>query len=101
MEKEPYRFYIKVRTLLGTPATEIHEDLTTVFGAQSISYSTVQKWSKFFRDGNIEIEDQPRPGRPVTKTTKELVRRLIQEDPHSTYDDIELETEFSSGTINR
>jgi len=58
MEKEPY---IKVRTLLGTPATEIHEDLTTVFGAQSISYSTVQKWSKFFRDGNIEIEDQPDP----------------------------------------
>ena len=104
MEKEPYRFYIKTRTLLGIRATDIHQELTTVYGAQALCYSTVQKWSKFFREGNMQIEDEPRSGRPVTKATQEnidLVRRLIEEDPHSTYDDIEEQTELSSGTISR
>jgi histone-lysine N-methyltransferase SETMAR len=104
MEKEPYRFYIKTRTLLGVTAATIHEELTIAYGAQAISYSTVQKWSKFFREGNMEIEDDPRSGRPVSKINSEniqLVQKVIDEDPHSTYDDIEAETQLSRGTIYR
>ena len=59
MEKEPYRFYIKTRTILGLSATAIHEELTTAYGPEAISYSTVQKWTKSFREGNMEIEDDP------------------------------------------
>ena len=103
MEKEPYRFYI-TRTLLGVNAVTIHEQLTTAYGPHALSYSTVQRWVKFFSAGNMEIEDEPRSGRPITKTTSEnieLVRKVIEEDPHCSYEDIEAETLLSHGTINR
>lgn len=104
MEKVPYRFYIRTRSLLGINATTIHEELTTAYGAHAISYTTVQRWSKYFRNGNMELEDELREGRPVSKTTKEnidLVRRIIDEDPHSSYEDIEEETELSHGTVHK
>lgn len=103
MEKEHMRFYIKTRTLLGVDPTTIHQELVTAYGAQAISYSAVQKRSKLVREGEMEIEEKPRSGRPVSETTQEnidLVRRLIEEDPHSTYDDLEAETELSRGTIS-
>lgn len=102
MEKSDYRSYIKTRTSLGETPTTIHQDLVTVYGSQAISYSTVLRWSNYFRDGGMEIEDQPRSGRPVTETTIENIERvlsIIEEDPHSTYDDIEAETLLSRGTI--
>ena len=52
----------------------------------------------------MEIEDEPRIGRPVTKTNLEnieLVRKIIEEDPHCTYEDIEAETPLSYCTISR
>jgi len=104
MENQPYRFYIKTRTILGLSATAIHEELTTAYGPKAISYSTVQKWTKYFREGNMEIEDEPRSGRPVSKTNPEniqAVQDVIDEDPHSTYDDIEAITLLSRGTIER
>jgi len=51
----------------------------------------------------MEIEDEPRPGRSVSKTSEEntqLVKSIIDEDPHVTYDNIEAETSLSHGTIS-
>ena len=104
MEKEGYRFYIKTRTLLGIKAATIYAELTQVYGDDFISHSTVQKWSKSIHEGKMEIEDAPRYGRPKTEMTPEnieQVQRLIEEDPHSTYDDIQAETQLSRGTISR
>jgi len=50
------------------------------------------------------FKDEPRSGRPITKTTSEnieLVRKVIEEDPHCNYEDIEAATLLSHGTINR
>jgi len=104
MEKDHYRFYIKTRTLLGFNAATFHAELSQACGGDFISYSTVQKWSKSVRDGRMEIEDNPRFGRPVTKVTQgniEQVQRVIEEGPHSTHDDIQAETQLSRGTISR
>ena len=52
----------------------------------------------------MEIEDEPRIGRPVTKTNLEnieLVRKIIEEDLHCTSQDIEVETLLSHSTISR
>jgi len=100
--KEPLRFYIQTRTILGLTATEIHEELITAHGPDVVSYPTVQRWCKRTKEGIMEIEDNPRSGRPVTGPTEENiqeVRSLIEQDPHSTYDDIEAETSLSRGTI--
>lgn len=102
MSKEALRFYIQTRTILGFNATAIHEELTTAHGPDVVSYSTVQRWSKKTNDGIMEIEDDPRSGRPVTELTEEniqAVQRIIEKDPHSTYDDIEEDTSLSRGTI--
>lgn len=101
-KKEALRFYIQTRTILGVNPTSIHEELTTAHGHGVVSYPTVQRWSKKTSDGNMEIEDNARSGRPVTGPTEEniqAVRSLIDQDPHSTYDDIEEETSLSRGTI--
>ena len=55
MEKEALRFYIKSRNILGLNATAIHEKLTPAYGPKVLSYSTVQKWTKTFNEGKMEI----------------------------------------------
>ena len=102
MSKEALRFYIQTRTILGLNPTAIHEELTQAHGPNVVSYSTVLRWSNKTDDGIMEIEDQPRSGRPVTGPTEaniEMVQRVIDEDPHSTYDEIEVSSSLSRGTI--
>lgn len=104
MEKENFRFYIKVRTALNIRPTIIHDELRNVFGDQAPSFSTVARWSQWFRDGREEIEDEPRPGRPVTETTSEnieQVRTIINDDPYITVAELQAQTDLSHGTIQR
>ena len=60
MDKEQLRFYIRTRTILEVNPKTIHEELTLAYGPEVVSYSTVQKWSKLFSEGRIEVEDDPR-----------------------------------------
>jgi histone-lysine N-methyltransferase SETMAR len=102
MEKHDYRSYIKQRTNLGEQPIDIHQDLETLHGEDAPAYSTVAKWAKRFREGRMDIEDDPRSGCPVTSTTPEnieLIESLIEADPHSTYDDLEAESQLSRGII--
>jgi hypothetical protein len=83
MNKENFRFYIKVRAALNIQPKLIYDELYSVFGDQAPHYSTVTRWSKWFREGREEIEDQPRIGKSVTKTTSdnlEDVQCLIDVD---------------------
>lgn len=102
MEKAHYRFYIRTRACLGEKPTEIHRDLVKVYGSQAVSYSTVCRWSQSSEQEEMDLEDKPRIGRPVTQTTQEnieWVRALIEADPHSTYADIQAETLLSNYVI--
>jgi len=65
---------------------------------------TVQRWSKWFREGWEEVEDEDRPGRPITETTSEnieQVRDLINDDPYVTIDELEVQSGLSHGTVQR
>ncbi|CAF3648489.1 unnamed protein product [Rotaria socialis] len=76
----------------------IHEELATVLGPKAPSYPTVVEWAKRLREGREDVNDDPRSGRPVSVLTDEnieLVRQVINNDPHSTYDDIIAETSLS------
>ena len=57
MNKENFRFYIKVRTALGIQPTIIHGELCTVFGDEAPSFRTVARWSQLFPEGREEIDD--------------------------------------------
>lgn len=104
MEKENFRFYIKVRTALNIGPTIIHDELRRVFGDEAPSFSTIARWSQWFREGREEIADEVQSGRPITETTSEnieQIRDIIGIDPHVTVDELQAETDLSHGTIQR
>jgi transposase len=66
----------------GNSAGVIHKRLPDVYGDVCMGVSSVRKWVKHFKDGNTDIADQPRCGRPRTATerNKQNVDELIR--PH-------------------
>ena len=62
---------------------EIHAILTETLGERSPSFVTVKNWVAQFKRGDFSTCDAPRPGRPKTVTTLEIIdqiHELILED---------------------
>ncbi|CAF5061737.1 unnamed protein product, partial [Rotaria sp. Silwood1] len=104
MNKENFRYYIKIRTALNIPASIIYDELYSVHGDQAPSYRTVSRCVQWFREGREEIEDEARPGRPITETTSEnieQVRLLSDDEPPITIEEVQEQTGLSHGTLQR
>jgi len=52
---------------------EIHAILIETLGENAPSYATVINWVANFKCGDFSICDAPRPGRPKTVTTPEII----------------------------
>jgi transposase len=61
---------------LGKSAAETHEMLVEVCGDAAVALKTVYKWSERFRSGSESIDDQERPGRPLTSCTDENISKV-------------------------
>ena len=62
---------------------EIHPIQIATLGEHVPSYATVKNWVAQFKRGDFSSCDAPRPGRPKTVTTPEIIdqfRKLILED---------------------
>ena len=71
---------------------ECLESLQKTFGESCVSRATVYNWYAEFNRGRDHFEDEPRVGRPrsaVTPENIEVVRQLVNDDPHITYQQIE------------
>ncbi|CAF5091396.1 unnamed protein product, partial [Rotaria sp. Silwood1] len=104
MTDEFNRYYIRIRAILGIDSKTIFDKLREALGPDAPSYPMVRKWAKRFREGREDVSNDPRSGRPISVLTDEKierVRQVIEDDPHSTYDDITIETDLSRGTIER
>jgi len=69
--------------LQGKSPKEIHAILTETLGEYAPSYATVKNWVAQFKHGDFSTCDAPRPGRPKTVTTPEIIyqiHELILED---------------------
>ena len=100
---EQDRSYVLYRTLLHSSTSDIHTDLVNIRGDCAPSFRTVQRWVQTFNEGQCNISDQPRSGRPTSAITDELVDRVeavIHEDPHATLDEIADEVGISHGSIH-
>ncbi|GBM73368.1 Putative uncharacterized protein FLJ37770 [Araneus ventricosus] len=74
---------IKFCFKLDKTATETYEMLVKVYGVDTVSKKCVFEWFKRFRDGEEDVKDEPRSGRPPTSTTPdniERVRRILADD---------------------
>jgi len=69
--------------LQGKAPKEIHAILKETLGEHTPSYATVKNWVAQFKRGDFSTCDAPRPGRPKTMTTPEIIdqiHELILED---------------------
>jgi len=97
------RIYIQMRTALNISAKAIHQELLLIQPDTAYSYSVVASWSKQFREGRESVEDDPRPGRPVTAATKSNIQRveqLVEEDRRISLRAIQALTSLNLRTIH-
>ena len=55
---------------------EIHAIRTETLGGHAPSYATVKNWVAKFKRGDFSNCDAPRPGRPKTVTTPEIIDQI-------------------------
>ena len=104
MHKTNIQFYILIILKPGVNAKQIHQELCDAWDKGCVSYTTVTEWIQRFNQGRTSVEDHPRSGRPVAETTDsniEVIRALIDENPHISIRYMVFETGLSYGTINR
>jgi len=77
------RAVIRFFFLQGKAPKEIHAILVETLGENASLYAAVKNWVAQFKRGDFSTCDSPRPGRPKTVTTTEIIdqiQELILED---------------------
>ena len=60
----------------GTAPKEIHAILIETLGEHAPPYDTVKNWVPQFKRGDFSTCDAPRPGRPKSMTTPEIIDQI-------------------------
>jgi len=63
-------------SLQGKAPKEIHAILIESLGEHTPSYATVKNWVTQFKRGDFSTCGTPRPGRPITVTTSEIIDQI-------------------------
>ena len=67
----------------GQKAAEAARDICMVYGEDVIGESTARKWFGKFKNGNFDIDDTPRSGRP-SEFDEDHVKALLTEKSRQT-----------------
>ena len=103
VNNEQFRFYTFTRLQLGEDCRKIHADLQAVYGTDCVSYRTVCRWVKQLGAGRVPSDWGNHAERALPARNEQniaYVKRLIEEDPHSTVRELSEACELSIGTIN-
>ena len=95
--------YLKIRTLLKVPATNIHKDLLEVYNDEALPYSTLVDWARLFREGVESIEYEPGAGRPLSGASNSSaleISAFLEEDPQISLVQIANAVGVSTGTAH-
>jgi len=76
--KFEHRAVIKFLTSENLSTTEIHDRLVKSSGTNAPSLSTVLRWRRAFSRGRESIEDDKRPGRPISVTDEQNVMKVLE-----------------------
>ena len=102
-QKFEHRSIIKFLVLEGQSPSNIHERMTAVYGDSAPSRTMVFEWARRFKDGQLNIEDSPRSGRPISATDEKNIKaieNLVVEDRRITIQEIAEILGISSGTVH-
>jgi hypothetical protein len=98
------RLCVKFRFLLEKTAAENIVMLQQAFKDDAFGKSQVYEWFSRFKNGNMSIEDLPRPGRPSTSRNEEnieKVRQAINEDRRKTIEQVSEQINVSWSSCQR
>ena len=76
MDKIGERAVIQYLHNKGLTPKDIHNDMVATLGKDAPSYAKVKRWVAEFKGSRQSLEDDPRPGRPVTVATPEMVNKV-------------------------
>lgn len=103
MDSAEARAVIKFLTLQGKSPSEAHGDMMAVYGQDTPSLRTVQRWAAEFSRGRTSLADDPRPGRPSTSTNEERVEEveaIVFTDRRVRVQQIARELGISTGSVS-
>ena len=70
------RAYINTRGLLGKASKDIYADICTVYGSNTMSFSTVCRWVRKFSAGVESVTSAPKSGRPKSASSPNIVENI-------------------------
>ncbi|GAB6028825.1 hypothetical protein CHUAL_014145 [Chamberlinius hualienensis] len=88
--KEHFRHIMLFYYRKGKNASKTCEKICSVYGADAVDDSTCRKWFRRFRQGNFDVKDASRAGRPIipitidhfkTKTIKKKTKKRQTKGP--------------------
>lgn len=85
--KEEIRCIMKFYFLKNKNASYATKKICAVYGSNALSERTVREWFARFRQGNFELNDAPRSGRPIADKDKEILE-MVNQNRHISSDHI-------------
>ncbi|CAH1977550.1 unnamed protein product [Acanthoscelides obtectus] len=104
LNREHFRAIIYYNFQRQLSQQECLAELLSVFGNEVPHQSTISCWYGEFKRGRVSLSDDPRVGAPkmaVTQENVDAVRKLIIEDRHVTYREIEVSLKISKTSIQK
>lgn len=104
LTREHFRAMIFYDFRRGLSRQECIDQLSSTFGDEAPSFATVKRWYNEFHHGRRSLSDESREGRPRSVTVPEnidAVQKLIMQDRHVTYCEIEAALGISSTSIHK
>ena len=101
---DDFRFYVFTRHQLGIPPSNIHQELTIVYGDDVPTIRTVFKWVELIKNDRFELKKRVSSGRPVSTATPaniDRIRKLIQSDCRMSCSDLADELEIPKTCVYR
>ncbi|CAD5212181.1 unnamed protein product [Bursaphelenchus okinawaensis] len=81
-------------------AARATKEICSAIGPSVVSYDTVKVWFLKFKNGDFDMSEKPRSGRPSVLEKTRLLK-LIEEDPRRTITELAVELQCDPSTVTR
>lgn len=81
-------------------AAQAHRELQKVYGNAALSETTCRDWFRRFKDGDFDVDDRPREGRPKTFEDAKL-EALLEEDSCQTQEELASELGVTRQAVSK
>lgn len=95
---EKIRYVLQFYYEKGKNAARARRKICAVYGEDALSVNTARYWYRRFKDGNFDVKDAPRSGRPTTDKVDQILQR-IHDDPSISSRQIAKELNINHTTV--